>query len=176
MEQSAALWPTSWHTKHGPTNVDPLSVVRGVGDSEYGAGQLVSPSVSPPGGFWAITGVAGCRGAVAVGFLLIRSRDGHVVVPFFIAATSWVVTFFRSALGFFPFFDVGDPLSLPLDDSTTAAALCEARWGRVYVVPGIFALSRREGEWYHSLIASLLSNSLPYFSMDSKLSNLLSHR
>ena len=101
MGQSAALWPTSWHTKHGPTNVDPLSVVRGVGDSEYGAGELGSPSVSPPGGFWAIAGVAGCRGAVAVGFLLIRSRDGHVVVRLFIADTSWLVPSYRSALGFF---------------------------------------------------------------------------
>ena len=94
----------------------------------------------------------------------------------FITATSWLVPFFRFALGFFPFFDVGDPLSSPLDDSATAATLCKARWGPVYVVPGIFALSRRGGERYLPLIASLLSNSLPYFSMDSKLSNLLSHR
>ena len=132
--------------------------------------------VSPPGGFWPVAGVAGRRGARANVFLPVRSSDGHVVVRLFIAATSCPVPFCRSALGFFPFLVIDDPLSSLLDNLTTAATLCDARWGPVNVVPGFFALSPRGGEWYISLIASLLSNSLPYFSMDSKLSNLLSHR
>ena len=148
----------------------------GIGDNEYGASELISLDVSPPGCFCGIAGVVGHLGPGSNVFLGACSLGGQGVVRLLIAATSCPAPFCHSAFGLMSFLVAVGPMSSSLDGSTIAGTLCKARWGPVYVVPGILALSRRGGERYLSLMASRLSNFLSYFSMDSKLSNLLSHR